>query len=232
MKLPIRNPLIIALDVDSRERVLDLCEQLKAEAGCFKLGPRLILKYGESIISEVAGFAPVFVDMKHFDIPSTLISAARASFHAGASLITVHALSGLTALQQLADLEKELNQIRPFQILAVTILTSWDQNEVPANFQQYPIAQHVRSLAESVQQSGLHGLVCSSHEIELLSELSLNLVTPGIRFPEDSSQDQKRIMGPREAIQLGSSALVVGRPILEAQNPQSMAKKYLEYIQS
>lgn len=228
--LPMRNPLIAALDVDDLGQALKLADELADVVGGFKVGPRLCLRYGQDLIKEVAARGPVFVDNKHFDIPSTMEAAVHASFEAGASLVTVHALSGHEALSKMAQLEKELNQTRPFRILAVTILTSWDQNSLPGNLKQQPISQHVTDLADLVLSSGLTGLVCSPHELDLLQSKGLYLVTPGIRFSMDDLGDQKRVMGPYEAVKAGASALVVGRPIIEAKKPRETATDYVMAI--
>jgi orotidine-5'-phosphate decarboxylase len=224
---PMRNPIIAALDVDSRDQALKLADDLADVVGGFKIGPRLCLRYGQELTKEIAARAPVFVDNKHFDIPSTMEAAVRASFEAGASLVTVHALSGREALEKMAALEKELAGQRPFRILAVTILTSWDQNSLPSVLKSQPISQHVRDLAELVRGAGMTGLVCSPHELDLLQNQGHYLVTPGIRFSMDSLGDQKRVMGPYEAIQAGASALVVGRPIIESKNPRETATEYV-----
>jgi orotidine-5'-phosphate decarboxylase len=216
--LPMNNPIILALDVDTREQALKIADDTAEIVGGFKLGPRLCLRYGKDFVKEIAARGPVFLDNKHFDIPSTMEAAVRASFEAGASLVTVHALSGAEALTTMAKIEKELNAIRPFKILAVTILTSWDQNSLPKNMKDQPISEHVKDLATLVKSSGLNSVVCSPHELDLLQNQDLYLVTPGIRFSMQDSGDQKRIMGPKEALKKGASALVVGRPILEAPN--------------
>lgn len=225
--LPMRNPLIAALDVDNLGQALKLADELADVVGGFKVGPRLCLRYGQELVKEVAARGPVFVDNKHFDIPSTMEAAVRASFEAGASLVTVHALSGFEALLKMARLEKELNQIRPFKILAVTILTSWDQNSLPPNLKQQTVSQHVTELADLAFSSGMRGLVCSPHELDLLQNKGLYLVTPGIRFSMDDRGDQKRVMGPAEALEAGASALVVGRPIVEAKYPRETATNYV-----
>src|SRR5690606_29547031 len=141
---------------------------------------------------EMASRGPIFLDNKHFDIPSTMEAAVRASFEAGASLVTVHALSGAEALKRMAAVEAELSQIRPFKILAVTILTSWDQDSLPSVMKPQKISEHVTDLVALVQSSGLSGIVCSPHELELLQKRDLYLVTPGIRFNMQNSGDQKR----------------------------------------
>ncbi|ASD62843.1 orotidine-5'-phosphate decarboxylase [Bdellovibrio bacteriovorus] len=224
---PMKNPIILALDVDTRDKALKIADDVSDIVGGIKLGPRLCLRYGMDFVKEMAQRAPVFLDNKHFDIPSTMEAAVRASFEAGASLVTVHALSGKEALTRMAAVEKELNQQRPFRILAVTILTSWDQNSLPVNMKSQPIAQHVTELAALVKDSGLSGVVCSPHELDLLQNRDLYLVTPGIRFSMQDSGDQKRIMGPKEALRAGASALVVGRPILEASNIKEAATDFV-----
>lgn len=224
---PMKNPIILALDLDTKDQALKLADELSEIVGGFKLGPRLCLRYGMEFVKEIAQRGPVFLDNKHFDIPSTMEAAVRASFEAGATLVTVHALSGKEALQRMAAVEKELDQKRPFKILAVTILTSWDQNSLPPNMKPQPIAQHVTDLATLVGESGLSGVVCSPHELDLLQKRDLYLVTPGIRFSMQDSGDQKRIMGPKEALRLGASALVVGRPILEASNIKEAATDFV-----
>jgi orotidine-5'-phosphate decarboxylase len=224
---PMKNPIILALDVDTRDQALKIADEIGDIVGGIKLGPRLCLRYGLEFVQEMAQRAPIFMDNKHFDIPSTMEAAVRASFDAGASLVTVHALSGAEALKRMAAVEAELSKQRPFKVLAVTILTSWDQNSLPPVMNPQPIAQHVTELASLVQNSGLTGIVCSPHELDLLQNKGLYLVTPGIRFSMNDSGDQKRIMGPKEALEKGASALVVGRPILEAKDIKEAAKQFV-----
>jgi len=231
MKL-LKNPLILALDVDTKTESLKILTEVGDLIGAVKLGPRLIYRYGAEFISEVARVAPVFVDNKYFDIPSTMVSAVRASFESGATLVTVHALAGTAALSELYLLETELNKIRPFKVLAVTLLTSWDQSIMPASFHSWPIENHVKILAGEVYRSGLSGLVCSGHELEYLNYPDMFIVTPGIRFVSDSKaiqfEDQKRVVTPEQALKAGASALVIGRPILQALNPRETIQKLLE----
>ncbi|MDG0815697.1 orotidine-5'-phosphate decarboxylase [Bdellovibrio svalbardensis] len=224
---PMKNPIILALDVDTKEQALKIAEELSEIVGGFKLGPRLCLRYGMDFVKEIAKQGPIFLDNKHFDIPSTMEAAVRASFEAGASLVTVHALSGLEALKKMAEVERELNEQRPFRVLAVTILTSWDEQSLPSNFKEQSISQHVVELANLVQEAGLSSIVCSPHELDLLQNRGLYLVTPGIRTSMASAGDQKRIMGPKAALQYGASALVVGRPILEAKNIKEAATEFV-----
>lgn len=228
----LKNPLILALDVDSKEDAFKILDHVGDLVGGIKLGPRLNYRYGAEFVKEVAEIAPVFVDNKYFDIPSTMIASVRASFEAGATLVTVHALAGPEALRSLAQLEAELNLIRPFKILAVTVLTSWSAQSMSASFHSWSVENHVRNLTQEVYASGLRGLVCSGHELELLNYPGLYKVIPGIRLSSDqsgsSNEDQKRIMTPKQAMKSGASALVIGRPILQSHQPRETIFEILE----
>ena len=224
----LKNPIILALDVDSKENALQILDHVGDMVGGIKLGPRLTYNYGASIVTEFAKIAPVFVDNKYFDIPSTMESAVRATFQAGATLTTIHALAGEEALVRMAAVEAELNQIRPFKILAVTVLTSWEKSSFPENFHAWSVENHVRSLSQLVYRSGLRGLVCSGHELEFVTQKDFFKVVPGIRLSSDASQDQKRVMTPKEAIRVGAQALVIGRSILKSNNPRETILEILE----
>jgi orotidine-5'-phosphate decarboxylase len=230
--IKLRNPLILGLDVDSAEEALKLAHALEGKLGAIKLGPRLNMRYGRELVEKIAKLAPVFVDNKYLDIPNTMEAAIRATFEAGATFATVHAWSGREALERLAQVERELNQQRPFKILVVTILTSFNESTLPPGLEKAPLAQHVTALAELVLTCGLTGLVCSPHEVAALRARSKNafLVTPGVRLSTDASADQKRVETPEAAIRQGASALVVGRPIVEAKNPVEAAEQILASI--
>jgi orotidine-5'-phosphate decarboxylase len=229
----LKNPLIFALDVDSEDEAFKRLKPIIDLVGGVKIGPRLGYKCGASFVSKIAEQTSVFIDNKYFDISSTMLAAVKASFDAGATLVTVHAMAGSEALKNLVQLEIELNRIRPFKILAVTILTSWDKSTIPQNFHSWSIENHVKSLAQQAYQAGLRGLVCSGHELELIPQNDFFKVVPGIRLssdekPETRHEDQKRIMTPKQAIKAGAQALVVGRPILESSNPRETVLEILE----
>lgn len=238
ISISMKNPIMLALDVDSDQQAFSILDQVGDQIGAVKIGPRLNLKYGASFIEKASKYAPVFVDNKYFDITSTVLASVQASFDAGATFATVHALNGFETLSQLYMLELKLNKIRPFKILAVTILTSWTQDQFPDNFQNLKVEEHVSSLAELVSRSGLNGIVCSGHELSLIRRIEdptsrLFKVVPGIRIEEDlasNTQDQKRVMTPKQAIEAGASALVIGRSILNAKNPKETVQKILESI--
>jgi orotidine-5'-phosphate decarboxylase len=207
--------------------------ETRAFVGGFKVGPRLCLRYGEKLLKEVARHGSMFVDCKFFDIPSTMEAAVRASFEQGASFCTIHAQAGGEALTRLSEVEKELNSIRPFRLLAVTVLTSFRQDTLPAVSRAMPIAEQTISLAELALGCGLSGLVCSTEEVESLRQRfpQAFLVTPGVRLSHEDRGDQKRVSDPVTALRRGASALVVGRPIYESLEPALAAKTYYEEIQ-
>lgn len=229
----IKSPIFVALDVDDEIRAMEIAEQVEPYVGGFKVGPRLCLKYGSALVSRLATLGHVFVDNKYFDIPNTMEHAIRATFDSGATFATVHAQAGSEALCRLAEVERELNQSRPFRILVVTVLTSFDQKTLPPTTNALEISQQVDLLARLTLDSGLSGLVCSPHEVGRIKSQcpSAFIVTPGIRFPEEDVGDQKRVMGPREAIQAGATALVVGRPIVDAESPAIAAEKFMSEAQ-
>jgi orotidine-5'-phosphate decarboxylase len=230
---PLTNPLFIALDVDTAEEALQLVKETRAFVGGFKVGPRLCLRYGETLLREIARHGSLFIDNKHFDIPNTMEAAVRASFALGANFCTIHAQAGPEALGRLAKVEEELARQRPYRLLAVTILTSFKQETLSPVSRQMPIAEQVNVLAKSVIESGLTGMVCSPEEVEGLRRQYPNafLVTPGIRLSHEERGDQKRVSDPLTALRLGASALVVGRPIYESLEPALAAKMYYEEIQ-
>ena len=228
----LHNPIIVALDVDSAEECLSLAETLRGRVGAFKVGPRLMVRYGADLSSRLAQLGPVFIDNKYLDIPSTMEYAIRASFAAGATLATVHAWGGPEALTRLAQVEAELNQTKPFKILAVTVLTSFSSETLPPGLRERAIDKQVDELASMTLSCGLSGLVCSPQEVAALRAKSSSayLVTPGVRLATDDRGDQKRVETPGEAIKRGASALVIGRPIIAAKDPVEAAERMLASI--
>lgn len=239
-KSRITPPIFVALDMDDDASALSLAEKIKNYVGGFKVGPRLTYKYGAPFIKKLAQHGPVFVDNKYHDIPSTVLAALKTTFESGASFATVHASNGPEALKEMATLEATLNRERPFKILCVTVLTSFNEKNLPGIFASASsletptqIAHHVLSLAQEVMNSGLTGIVCSPDEVSLLRKKFKNayLVTPGIRLPTNTKEDQARVTGPREAISAGASAIVVGRPIIAAPDPLQAAKAFASLLE-
>ena len=223
-----KNPIFVALDVDDKASALKLAHQVKPFVGGFKVGPRLMVTYGASLVEELSELGSVFVDNKYFDIPNTVEYAIRATAQSGAEFTTIHACCGAKALSAFAQLEREINANQPFRILVVTVLTSFTQETLPPNWSREPIAIQVKQLAKMSIEAGLTGLVCSPHEVDMLRSdfPEAFIVTPGIRRPGNETGDQARTLGPREALNAGASALVIGRPIYQAADPVEQARLF------
>ena len=217
-------PVYVALDVDEESEALSLAQTVSTYVEGFKIGPRLYLKCGPSLVSKLKTFGKIFLDFKFFDIPSTMVSAVRAGFHLGADLLTVHAQAGEESLKLLANLETELKSKKDFRILAVTMLTSFSKQNPPAFTDGLSFTSCVERLSDRVIQAGLSGLVCSGGEVAFLRKKhpQAYLVTPGIRWRDSLAEDQKRVVTPQEAQAKGADALVIGRPIYKAEDPVQM----------
>ncbi len=222
--------LFVALDVDSDTEALSLAKECNQEGVGFKVGPRLVNRFGSKIIKDLSAVGPTFVDLKFFDIPNTMLSSVKAVAEAGATYCTVHALAGPEALTELSKFEVEIRNQRHFRVLAVTVLTSFNEQTLPAPMVGKNIMSLVDQLASDAINCRIKGLVCSAMESIKLREkyMSAFLVTPGIRPADASLDDQKRVVTPAQAKQNGASAIVVGRPILSAPN----RSKYVQDILS
>ncbi len=221
-----KSPWFLALDVDSDTQALRLVDLTVESVGGYKIGPRLCLRYGPDFVRRISQRAPVFLDFKFYDIPSTLLAAVQAGFDLGASFVTVHAANGLKALTELAELEAKLQQQREFRVLAVTVLTSFTQDQLPTHWRDQSVVEHMGQMLTMVKSSGLRGVVCSPLEVAMLrQEFSEGyFVTPGVRSPGEVLGDQQRVMTPSQAMVQGASALVVGRPVIQAKDPALAAQ--------
>ncbi|MBK9293075.1 MAG: orotidine-5'-phosphate decarboxylase [Oligoflexia bacterium] len=227
------NPIIVPLDVDSPSKADEIIQCLKGKVGGFKIGPRLSLRVDSAFMQRLKSLGIVFFDHKFFDIPSTTLASVRVAFELGADWVTVHALNGEACLRELAQFEKQAQkENKNFKILVVTILTSFEQKTLPSIIKDQSIQMLVQELATLSLKCGLNSFVCSPHEIQSIKKISPNafIVTPGIRLDSKTSDDQTRTATPKEAIQKGASALVIGRPIIEAKNHQEVVEKILESL--
>jgi orotidine-5'-phosphate decarboxylase len=227
-----KSPIFVALDVDNYQKAIAIAENVREFVGGFKVGPRLLIKYGPEIIKVLSDWGSVFVDNKYHDIPSTVVSAVSATLDSGATFVTVHASNGKDCLKQLSELEQEYSKKRFVKILAVTVLTSFENTSLPPNWKSQNVSDHVMDLASSAMEAGVTGLVCSGEELKTLRKRfpEAFIVTPGIRMPDGELNDQKRVLTPNLAIEEGASAIVVGRPIIEAINPRLAAKQFYDSL--
>jgi len=229
------DQLIVALDFPNRTQALEMVERLDGQIRWFKVGLELYLAEGLSIVEAIrARGHEVFLDLKLHDIPNTVAGAVRSAAASGAGLLTLHASGGpamLTAARHAAD---EL-EYAP-RLLAVTVLTSMNSQQLMATGIDASPASQVLLLGEMATAAGIDGLVCSPQEVGILRLSKAKdalLVVPGIR-PADMtlSDDQSRIATPGDAISRGASMLVVGRPITKAADPAAAAAAILKEIES
>lgn len=229
--------LIVALDVDTKEKALELVKKLKDEVRIFKIGSELFTSCGPSIVEDIQKQgAKVFLDLKFHDIPNTAAKAAASAVRMGVFLFNVHALGGSDMMkkcaQSVTEEAKKLNIQRP-KMIAVTILTSMDGNNLRNIGINDNMEKQVLKLATLAKDAGLDGVVASPSEIKTIrKELGEGflIVTPGVRPAWAAKNDQKRIATPKEAIESGASFIVVGRPVTEADDPVEAVKKILEEI--
>lgn len=230
--------LIVALDVPTFEKARQIIDTLSPVVRTFKVGLQLYTACGPKIIEAIHDKgAKVFLDLKFHDIPNTVAKVAEVATELGVFMFNVHAAGGeemmRAALKASEEKAKSLKMERPL-IIAVTVLTSFSQESFDQTFgTPRKIAEQVKHCALMAQRAGLDGVVASAREIELIRQNCGNkfvIVTPGIRPAEADKQDQKRTMTPKEAIQTGSSFLVIGRPILAASSPSEAANKMLKEI--
>ena len=226
MSDPAPCQLILALDLETREEALAMLDQLGDSLQWVKIGLQLFTAHGPDFVREIAdrGYK-VFLDLKLHDIPNTVAKAVQSIAALPVELLTLHA-SGGSEMLQWAN-QARADHAPDLRLLAVTVLTSMNEAQLRAlNVNATPEAQ-VLHLADITLQSGIQGLVCSSLELPPLRARfgpDPIIVTPGIRPAGSAADEQKRIMTPAAAVAAGSSYIVVGRPILKADDPAAAAK--------
>lgn len=213
--------LIVALDFDKADDAYALAEKVKGIVPWVKVGLELFVAEGPQIVRKFKemGFK-VFLDLKLYDIPNTVKGAAKSALQSGADMLTVHLSGG----KRMCEAAVEAGGTAGMKIFGVSVLTSFEEGEVPGY--EGKLADLVGLLAEGAQEWGVHGIVCSGHEVQKIKTIapSLLCLTPGIRFDENAvSDDQRRVMTPYRAVEAGSDYLVVGRPITKADDPRSAA---------
>jgi orotidine-5'-phosphate decarboxylase len=221
------DKLILALDVDRADDALALVRQLKPYLSLFKVGSQLFTREGPAFIRALrAGGVDVFLDLKWHDIPQTVAHAVTSAIALDVRYVTIHAGGGLEMMQAAQAAAKGSRT----QILAVTVLTSLEDGALRQIGFDRTAAEQVVRLARLAVLAGVHGLVCSPHEIELIRQQiqeAVTLVTPGVRSGKDSLQDQKRTLSASEALQRGANHLVIGRPITKAADPVAATRQLI-----
>ncbi len=219
-----KQPIIIALDVSTLEEVKTIVEKLSNSITWYKVGLQLFLAQGNSVIEYLKSKNKnIFLDLKFFDIPNTVSHAVKSVLPLDIDFISIHALGGAKMISDSREMIEKNN--KKTKILSITILTSMDKltlnNEVGILGE---VEENVLRLADMAIKSGSHGIVCSPIEIASIRSLDENAIitTPGIRFKDDSIDDQKRVMTPEDALSLGGNYLVMGRSLVGKDNAKNL----------
>jgi orotidine-5'-phosphate decarboxylase len=217
--------VIIACDFKNRTELDNLLEKLKDERPYLKIGMEMYYRYGYELVKELKekGYK-IFLDLKLHDIPNTVASAARVVAELKTDVINVHASGGIEMMRRAAE---EVRKVSPeTKIIAVTQLTSTSSEMLRDELLiETPMTETVRHYAENAKKAGLDGIVCSALEAPEAVKLGLMSVTPGIRFAGGSVDDQKRVVTPEKAKELGSSYIVMGRAITGAEDVLAAYKR-------
>jgi len=213
--------VIVALDL-TLDAALALSARLAPQHCRLKVGKELFTATGPVVVEKLLqrGF-DIFLDLKFHDIPNTVAGACRAAAELGVWMINVHALGGSAMLDAARESIDSVRGRRPL-LIAVTVLTSITDDDLPSVGIEGPLAIAAVRLARLAQASGLDGVVCSAQEAPLIRRecgQQFLLVTPGIRFQENARYDQQRVTTPAAAITAGADYLVVGRPVTQAADP-------------
>lgn len=236
------NPIIVAMDGDfTLDEMVALAHDMKGHIGMAKIGKRLFTRHGAFGVRRIieAG-VDVFLDLKYHDIPNTVAAAVTEAALLGVRMINVHASGGETMMRRakeaLDDIVEETGLSRPL-LIGVTVLTSLSDEDLQAVGIMSPMAEQVERLAKLAKKAGLDGVVASPKEIGLIRQAcgaDFTIVTPGVRpaFLPVKGDDQKRVMTPQMAVSEGANWLVIGRPVLQADDRKEAAKRILEEIEA
>ncbi|MCH2036533.1 MAG: orotidine-5'-phosphate decarboxylase [Puniceicoccaceae bacterium] len=213
--------LILALDMETREEALEILDHLGDSIEWVKIGLQLFTAYGPDFVREIAERNyRIFLDLKLHDIPNTVAKAVRSIAQLPVELLSLHAAGGPEMIEWANQVRLEHSQ--QLRLLAVTVLTSMSSEQLQALNVKVSAEEQVLHLAKKSLEAGAQGLVCSPLELPALRDQFGSdplIVTPGIRPQGSDINEQKRVMTPSAAAQAGSNYIVVGRPILQANNP-------------
>jgi len=227
-----KERLIVALDVSTAGEACALVDRLSGKTGMFKVGSQLFTAAGPQLVREiVARGEKVFLDLKYHDIPNTVANAVAEACHLGVSLVNVHALGGKAMMEAAVGALPAVGT----RLLAVTLLTSHDEESLGAMGVAGSLSDSVRRLARLAQEAGADGIVASPLEAALIRKAcgpDFLIVTPGIRPAGARADDQARAATPAAAVRAGADYVVVGRPITQAPDPVAAATAVVREMES
>lgn len=224
------SPILVALDYASQRDAYEFVDRIDPQSCRLKVGKEMFTLFGPSLVKALQqrGF-DIFLDLKFHDIPNTTARAVAAAAELGVWMVNVHASGGARMMQAAKEALLPYGADAPL-LIAVTVLTSMDEDDLRGLGITLSPAEQAERLAVLTQQCGLDGVVCSAHEAERLKQrcgAAFQLVTPGIRPAGSAAGDQRRIMTPEQAKQAGVDYMVIGRPITQSANPAQTLKDIL-----
>ena len=227
-----RSKLIVALDVSTAVAARRILSSLGDLAIAYKVGMQLYTAEGPQLVRDlVASGRLVFLDLKYHDIPNTVAAAVKEAAQLGVSMLTVHASGGSKMLRAASEAARAANP--SLMVLGVTVLTSMGQHELDEIGMRGTVTEEVLQLASLALSSGCQGIVASALEASALRAKigdDFSIVTPGVRLAGTSHGDQARVVTPAQAMEAGSSHIVVGRPITDAADPATAVKAILSQL--
>jgi len=231
----VEKRIIVALDFNEAKIALSLVDRLDPKICRLKVGKELYTACGPDLLKQIQdrGFE-VFLDLKFHDIPNTVAKAVNVAGNMGVWMLNVHASGGQAMMEAAREALLEFGSQRP-KLIAVTLLTSLAQVDLNQIGIDCSPEEQVSKLAFLTRDAGLDGVVCSAAETRMLRvqlPREFCLVTPGIRRATDAVGDQKRVLGPADAVRSGSNYLVVGRPITQADSPNEALLQFNSAIAS
>ena len=228
------SPIVVALDYPTPAQAIEMAKQLDPSKCRVKVGKELFTASGPAILEQLHKLNfDVFLDLKFHDIPNTCAGAVAAAAELGVWMVNVHASGGERMMNAAAEAIANKNN-KPI-LIAVTVLTSMEQSDLAGIGLDISPRQQVERLAKLSKQSGMDGVVSSAQEIELIKDMcgkDFLTITPGIRPVGSAAGDQRRIMTPKQAVNVGGDFLVIGRPITQSVNPKEACLDIINSLQA
>ena len=226
------NPIIVAIDKNSETEAYELSKELRGHIGAVKLGLEYFDTYGPEGIIKIKNLdIPIFLDLKIHDIPQTVKKTIDTLATLKPAILNIHALGGKKMMEYALD---AISRGSPeTHLIAVTILTSLDNDDLRMMGIDISTKKIVSNLAKLAKEIGLSGVVCSSEEIKMVREScgkNFKIIVPGIRPEGSNKNEQKLVMTPKEAIILGADHLVIGKPNTESKDPKNTAIEIINSI--
>ena len=228
----INNPIFCAVDISEIDKAVTLVDQISPHIGGIKLGLEFFSSCGLLGLEKIKKFEiPIFIDLKLYDIPNTVKKALSNILQFEPKYTTLHLSGGSEMLTECVNVRNELNSIT--KLIGVTMLTSFNDKLISEIGIEKSVNENVKQLTQLAVNCGMDGIVCSPLEISEVKNThgsNLQIISPGIRSKENNSNDQKRILSAKEAIEAGADILVIGRPITNAKDPAKAAENIYSEI--